>query len=101
MSRCPSTGCPISQQDIAVLFEVVREPPVGDLSTTFTLFSNTTTDTRAGNNEGDISLIVDRRADLKTTLYVLSPSFSLPLSLSLSLSSFSPSLSLSVFSLNQ
>ena len=98
MSRYPSIGRPISQQNIAVLFEVVRGPTVGNLTTFFTLFSNTTTDTRAGNNEGSISLTVDRRADLKTTLYVLSPSPSPPPPpLSLSLPPPSLSLSLRVF----
>ena len=57
-------------QDISVLFEVQPDAPVGNVTTTFTLMSNTTTDTGAGNNEARITLTVDRRADLKILLYV-------------------------------
>ena len=60
----------IPQQDISVLFEVQPDTPVGDVTTTFTLMSNTTTDTGAGNNEARITLTVDHRADPKISLYV-------------------------------
>ena len=67
----------VPQQNISALLEVQPETPVGDMTTTFTLMSNTTTDTRAGNNEARIILTVDRRADPKISLYVdliISPS---------------------------
>jgi hypothetical protein len=63
-----STGRPIYQQDVGVLFEVESGPTVGPLATTFTLSSNSTVDTRSGNNEDTIDLIVDRRADLKISV---------------------------------
>ena len=53
-----------------MLLEVQPGTPVGNVTTTFTLMSNTTTDTGAGNNEDRITLTVDRRADPKISLYV-------------------------------
>ena len=59
----------VPQQDISMLLEVQPDAPVGDMTTTFTLMSNTTIDTGAGNNEARIILTVNHRADLKISLY--------------------------------
>ena len=77
-------------QDIGVLLEVGSDAPVGTVTTTFTLSSTATTDTGTTNNNGAIvSIVVDRRADLKISVYASYLPFPL-------LSSFSL-LTLSVF----
>ena len=65
-----------------MVLEVEPDAPVGDLATTFTLSSSVTIDTDSCNNEAIIILIVERRADIKISLYVpgdnlSSPTFSL------------------------
>ena len=72
LSRIHQLAGPYSQQEVGVLLEVRSEPVLGALTTTFTLSSepDNTRDTDNGNNEAMISLTVDRRADLKVSLYV-------------------------------
>ena len=55
-------------QEIGVVLEVASDPPVGPLTTTFTLQSSATIDTGSDNNEAVVELEVDRRADLKVSV---------------------------------
>ena len=54
-----------------MVLEVASDPPVGLLTTTFTLQSSATTDTRSDNNNETVDLlVVDRRPSHTVSVYV-------------------------------